>query len=198
MNLDENTMYSVDRKESLVEVIAYCLMPNHFHIVLRELKEGARTEFLRKLCVGYANYYNFKYKHSGTIFQGKYKSKKIDDEEYLQIAINYVHFNPYKLKEPNISNELHIDPEYIRNASEYCKNYEYSSYKDYLGEIRPEKAILAISDIAKESPNTAISPNPAISDIAELAENATISPATLPTFLTTPLLLDHPEHLLPK
>lgn len=140
--LSEEKIYSTDRKETLVDIIAYCLMPNHFHITLREDKDGTMTSFLRKICTSYSMYYNIKYKHSGTIFQGKFKAKEITGERYLGTVINYIHLNPYKILEPNISSELFVDPKYLKKAIEYSKKYEYSSYKEYLGETRIQGQIL--------------------------------------------------------
>jgi putative transposase len=141
--LSEEKIYSMDRKNVLVNIIAYCLMPNHFHIALREDKDGAMTSFLRKICTGYSMYYNIKYKHSGTIIQGKFKVKEITNERYLNTVINYIHLNPYKIIEPDISSESFMDPKYLNKAIEYSKKYKYSSYKEYLGETRVQGKIIA-------------------------------------------------------
>ncbi|OHA16717.1 MAG: hypothetical protein A3C79_00025 [Candidatus Taylorbacteria bacterium RIFCSPHIGHO2_02_FULL_45_28] len=85
-------------------------------------------------------YYNIKYKHSGTIFQGKYKAKSVMDEEYLRILINYIHLNPFGIESPNLTRESR--QEFSNEAIEYSKTYEYSSFKDYLGEIRQQSSIL--------------------------------------------------------
>ncbi|MBU6426702.1 transposase [Patescibacteria group bacterium] len=140
-DIPEDRAFDFDRGNPLVDVIAYCLMPNHFHIAVRERQRYGTTEFLRKICTGYGCYYNIKYKHSGTIFQGKYKCKPVDKIEYLTILINYIHLNPFGIKEPNITKEARI--EHMSEAIEYSKDYEYSSFKDYLGENRAVRGILA-------------------------------------------------------
>ncbi len=87
-------------------------------------------------------YYNIKYKHSGTIFKGTYLSKEICDENYLKTVINYVHLNPYGIYKPNLSSDVYSEPEHIEAAIAYSKGYEFSSFKDYLGEIRQQNVIL--------------------------------------------------------
>ena len=138
----DNAVFSADRVKTIVTITAYCLMPNHFHIVLAEDKDGNITKFMRKLCTGYSVYYNVKYKHSGTIFQGKYKSKPVADDLYYETVLNYVHLNPYGLEEPVLEKSAYA--EYFKQAFECSKRYEYSSFKDYLGEHREQGAILQV------------------------------------------------------
>jgi len=86
-----------------VRIIAYCLMPNHFHLILQETKFGGVTRFMRKLGTGFTNYINTKYKESGRIFQGAYKARLITDEHYLQYADAYVQvMNPFELLPGNL------------------------------------------------------------------------------------------------
>ena len=87
-------------------------------------------------------YYNNKYDHSGTIFQGACKSKHIDTDDYLRYVIQYVHLNPFGIEEPEM-NRL-TKSEHYDEAVAYSKNYEYSSYKDYLGIDRPQRSIVTI------------------------------------------------------
>ncbi len=86
-------------------------------------------------------YYNVKYAHSGTIIQGKYKSKIIVDDLYLKTVINYVHLNPFSIKEPDMTKDA--KSEHLKDAYEYSGKYEFSSLKDYNGENRAQKSILA-------------------------------------------------------
>ncbi|MFA6554517.1 MAG: transposase [Candidatus Paceibacterota bacterium] len=139
----EKDIFSIERKGTLVDIVAYCLMPNHFHIVLK-LPEASPpeniTKFMHKFCTGYSGYYNKKYDHSGTIWQGSFKEKGVYEKDYLDKLINYVHLNPYGIKEPEMSKEA--QKEHAMEAMAYSKNYEYSSFKDYLGEIRKQTPIL--------------------------------------------------------
>ena len=142
--LKKSDFFSIDRTEMLTDIIAYCLMPNHLHIAIRlrdvSHPEVYLTRFMRKLCTGYSNYYNIKYDHSGTIWQGPYKKKIVTDEIYKEILINYIHLNPYSLKEPNLNKFTKLDN--LTEAITYSKEYEFSSYKDYLGQPRQQSNIL--------------------------------------------------------
>ena len=124
----------------LVSIGAYCLMPNHFHILLREDNETGVTEFLKKVATAYSMYFNKKYERSGSLFQGAFKSRHVDNEPYLNWLFAYIHLNPVKIIEPmwresGISN--------VKNAREFMEKYRYSSYHDYFVGERPETAILS-------------------------------------------------------
>ena len=139
-NINSEKIYSYNRDDTEVDIIAYCLMPNHFHLVLKEITEGGISRFVHKLCTSYSMYFNNKYDHSGTVFQGQYKYKHVGDEIYLQYLIDYVHLNPFGIEEPDLMKTA--KREHIDEAIEYSKNYEYSSFKDYLGEERMQGVIL--------------------------------------------------------
>ena len=77
-----------------VEVLCYCLMPNHFHFLIKQNQKDGVKKFLHRLCTSYSSYFNRKYNHSGHVFQGIYKSKIILEESYLTQLTAYIHFNP--------------------------------------------------------------------------------------------------------
>ncbi|MEK7501464.1 MAG: transposase [Patescibacteria group bacterium] len=158
-NIREKDIFSIKRKSSLVDIVAYCLMPNHFHIALKlqdvSHPEKALTSFMRKLCTGYSNYYNRKYDHSGTIWQGPFKQKDVYTKDYIETLIPYIHLNPYGIKVPDMTKEARA--EHMTEAIEYSKNYEFSSYKDYLGESRQQTSIIC-QDVSH--PETAVPPAP--------------------------------------
>jgi putative transposase len=129
-----------DKRHNIVEIISYCLMPNHYHLCIRELSVNGIGNFMRKLLTAYSMYFNIKYMHSGTIFQGSYQSKLIDNDDYLRYLIQYIHLNPYSIKEPNIDRYAKFDN--LNAAINYSRKYEYSSYKDYIGEIRRQNCII--------------------------------------------------------
>ena len=123
----------------LVDIVAYCLMPNHFHLLVREREEGGVGKFMQKLTTGYTMYVNKHYQRSGALFEGTYKAKHAGDERYLRYLISYIHLNPVKLidskwKEEGIKNRL--------QAERYLENYAHSSYLDYLGIERPQAKLL--------------------------------------------------------
>lgn len=119
----------IERGEQMADIGAYCLMPNHFHLLVREKKENGTSLFMRKLLTGYSMYYNKKYKRSGSLFEGKFKATHADKDEYLKYLFSYIHLNPIKLidsewKENGISDK--------EKAKQYLKDYKYSSYFDYI------------------------------------------------------------------
>jgi putative transposase len=105
-------------KHKIVQVLAFCLMPNHYHLLVRQLQENGLSLFMHKLGAGYTNAFNRKYNRVGPLLQGKYKIKHVHKDAYLQHLICYIHFNPMKFLKTQ--NEL--------NA------YRWSSHSDYLGE----------------------------------------------------------------
>ncbi len=139
--LNRARIYQYERRDTLVNIISYCLMPNHFHILVGEKTEKNIGRFMLKLCTAYSMYYNKKYSHSGTLFQGQYKSKYVGTDEYFRYLIDYIHLNPFSIDEPNMIKTA--KPEYFDRAVAFSQKYEYSSYKDYLGENRLQRVILA-------------------------------------------------------
>lgn len=123
----------------LVEIAAYCLMPNHFHLLVRGIEEGDVGKFMQKLTTGYTMYFNKKNERTGTLFQGRYRATHVADDRYLRYLISYIHLNPVKLIEPQWK-ETGINDR-VR-AEQYLERYPASSYRDYLGEKRIEGMIL--------------------------------------------------------
>lgn len=78
----------VDKK--VVEIITYCILPNHYHLVLKELVENGISFFMKRVGVGYTMYFNKKYRRSGVLFQGKFKSKHIPTDQDLRQVVAYV------------------------------------------------------------------------------------------------------------
>lgn len=81
----------------LVKIHTFCLMPNHFHLGIEELKPDSRSYYIMRVIDSYTKYFNHKYKLVGHVFQGSYKSKVISDENYLSALLEYIHNNPKKL-----------------------------------------------------------------------------------------------------
>lgn len=124
----------------IVEIVSYCLMPNHFHILVREATDGGISKFMQKLTTGYTMYFNTKNERTGTLFQGRYKANHVADDRYLRYLISYIHLNPVKLIEPKWKETGICDQS---NAERYLEKYEASSYSDYLGKKRAENCILS-------------------------------------------------------
>jgi putative transposase len=92
--LTKNKFGSLAPKRSpLVEFIAYCLNPNHYHFVIKQIAEDGISKFMHRLGTGYTNYFNEKYGRSGGLFQGPYKAKHITTNEYLLHVVTYTNLN---------------------------------------------------------------------------------------------------------
>jgi len=82
----------------LVKILSFCLMPNHYHLLLKEIIDGGVSRFMHKLSTSFTNYSNIKYNEVGSVFQGSYKAKLIKTERYLQYVDVYIQvFNPFEL-----------------------------------------------------------------------------------------------------
>jgi putative transposase len=84
---------SSENLEPLVEIIVYCLNPNHYHLILKQNSEKGIERFMHKLSTGYTNYFNKKNKRSGALFQGRFKAIHIDSNEYLLLLSAYINKN---------------------------------------------------------------------------------------------------------
>lgn len=132
-------LFDIERDDTLVDIGAYCLMPNHIHLLVREKVEGGITKFMHKLLTAYSMYFNKKNSRTGSLFESKFKAKHIDTDEYLKYLFSYHHLNPVKLIEPKWKESGIADRE---TAKQHLADYTYSSYLDYQGEVRPESKIL--------------------------------------------------------
>lgn len=120
------TKQSADSEEVVISIGAYCLMPNHFHILIKQEKEGGITLFMQKLLTGYVGYYNKKYKRTGSLFEGRFKSKHANLDTYLKYLFSYVHLNPLKIIDKNWkTTKLH------NKHFSFLREYQYSSFQEY-------------------------------------------------------------------
>ncbi|MEK7572385.1 MAG: transposase [Patescibacteria group bacterium] len=132
-------LLNLERNETLVEIGAYCLMPNHFHILINEKSEGGISLFMQKLMTAYTMYFNKKYNRNGTLFQGRFKGSHVQKDNYLKYLFAYIGLNPVKLIEKNWKEEG------IKNLIRvkiFLFNYKFSSFLDHCGFNRKEKSIL--------------------------------------------------------
>jgi len=138
-DVERTALSEIDRGEPLVAIGAYVLMPNHFHILVKEIKPGGISAFMEKLLTGYAAYFNKSHDRTGRLFQSTFQARHASRDEYLKYLFAYIHLNPIKLVEPawkeaGIKNKAH--------AQEYLAKFQYSSYLDYVDENRAEGIIL--------------------------------------------------------
>lgn len=119
-------------EQRLVDIHGWCLMGNHYHLLLSPCIENGLSLFLRKLNTGYANYFNARYTRVGTLFQGRTKKILIDSDSYMLHILNYIHLNPLDLMEGAVAwRERQITDS--ESALEFLKSYRWSSYQDYVG-----------------------------------------------------------------
>ncbi len=132
-------IYKISREEKLVGIGAWVLMPNHFHLLLKEFREGGITMFMQKLLTSYSMYYNKKNKRTGHLFEGPFKAKHLNEDKYLRYIFDYIHLNPISIIDIGWKDKKIHDTGRARN---FINVYKYSSYLDYKDNIRPERKIL--------------------------------------------------------
>ncbi len=122
-------------REKIVEIHGWCLMKNHFHLLLSEIAEGGVSLFLRKLNIGYAKYFNERYKRIGTLFQERTKKIPILTDAQFNYILHYIHLNPLDYLDGaadwRIRSKSGIRD--ARDARTYLEAYRWSSYLDYIG-----------------------------------------------------------------
>jgi len=118
------------KRKLLVRIHAFCLMQNHYHMLVSPILEDGIPRFMKKLNMGYAKYFNERYKRTGTLWQGKYKSVPIETDRHFLHIPYYIHFNPLDLSFPEWRDR---EVKNKKKALEYLKTYRWSSHLDYLG-----------------------------------------------------------------
>ena len=117
-------------RELLVEILAFVLMKNHYHLFVRQLVDGGITKFMRKFGTGYTNYFNTKYGRSGVLFQGKFKAVPVVEQAHFLHLPYYIHANPLDYFDRGWRNGFLKDPE---GALRFLRAYRWSSFCDYVG-----------------------------------------------------------------
>ena len=123
---DQHGMLAIDDimedivESKVVDLVSFVLMPNHFHLIVQELKEGGVTKFMSRLANSYTKYFNIKNDRKGYLFGSSFHKKLIDTNEYLLHLSAYIHRNPREIKKWHNKES----------------DYPWSSYQDYIGENR--------------------------------------------------------------
>lgn len=126
--------------DTLVDLLAYALMPNHVHMIVREKQEGGISKFMLKLMTAYSMYFNTKHERSGPLFVRPFRAKHIDSDEYFRWIISYVHLNPLDLHETGWKESGFANKD---TATTFISSFKYSSYADYFLGARSEGSILS-------------------------------------------------------
>ena len=124
--------YGEITKKRTVELVAFCIMPNHFHLILKEVREGGISVYMQRILNAYGKYYNTKYQKTGHVFQGPYRAVHIAENRQLLHVSAYIHRNPREMKG------------WFKKEKEYF----WSSYQDFVGNNRWGK--LLVQDIISE------------------------------------------------
>ncbi|MDP2788904.1 MAG: transposase [bacterium] len=137
-------IFNESRELPIVSIVAYCLMPNHLHLILQEHEEGGISKFMSKILTSYSMYFNLKYKRSGSLFMHPFRSQHINNQSYYLYIHSYIHLNPISLiesgwKEVGIKNKKRVE--------KFLNGYLYSSYLDFQKGDRKELKILDLSKI---------------------------------------------------
>ncbi len=103
-----------------VELISFCIMPNHFHLLVKDVGENSLSSYMQRVLNAYSKYYNIRYQKSGHVFQGPYKIVHVDSDEQLKYLSAYIHRNPREL------------PQW----KDKYESYPWSSYLDTIGNNR--------------------------------------------------------------
>jgi putative transposase len=117
-------------REMVVNIFAFCLMNNHFHLLLQQRTENGITQFMHKLGTGYTNFFNTKYKRVGSLFQGPFKSVAVVHDRQIMHLLHYIHANPLDLCMHEWREKKILQRSKARNILE---QYKYSTYGDYIG-----------------------------------------------------------------
>ena len=115
----ENIIKELSKTEKLINIITYCLMPNHFHLLVRQEKDGGISRFLSLFQNSFTKYRNTKHKRDGHVFRGQFKAVRIEDDEQFMHVHRYIHLNPYA--------------SFVVKSFEKLESYPFSSLPEFLG-----------------------------------------------------------------
>lgn len=136
----------IELGERITAIGAYVLMPNHFHLLVKETTKNGLSTFMMKLATAYAMYFNKKYERVGPLFQSRFRAEHVENDNHLKYLFSYIHLNPVKIVEPSWKETGIVD---TGKAETFLNNYRFSSYLDYTTGGRTENNIVN----RKEFPN---------------------------------------------
>jgi len=159
-NINNGKEFEIIRGDQIVAIGVWCLMPNHFHLLFRVLDLDTDSDnreakppgyngisaFMHKVQTAYSMYFNRKYERTGCLFQGPFKAQHVDNDRYLKYLFAYIHLNPISLVEKNWKENGLSDP---AKAKSFLRCQEFSSYSDYMGDLRNEGKILSMNNFPK-------------------------------------------------
>ncbi len=132
-------IFALERGDQLVSIGAFCLMSNHFHLLLKEVTENGISTFMQKLGTAYTMYFNLKHSRTGGLFVKPFRSRHVHDDTYFQWVLQYIHCNPAEITEPGwkvgrVENMVKL--------TKALQMYPYSSYGAFLDLKHPVRKLL--------------------------------------------------------
>jgi putative transposase len=112
----------IEKGNLIVNINCFCLMPNHFHLLIKQAKDKGISKFMSQLQNSYTKYFNVKRKRIGSVFQGQFKAVRVETDEQLIHLSRYIHLNPYS--------------SFVVKSKEELQIYPWSSLPDYLGKSK--------------------------------------------------------------
>lgn len=129
----------------ILDILCYCLMDNHFHILVYQIEEGALKKLMQAVSNSYIRYFNHKYQRRGPLFESRYKAVRIDTQPYLEHISRYIHLNPddwqtYKFS--SIHTYLSGQAETWLNPQKILQLFEDTSYLEFMQDYEGHKQML--------------------------------------------------------
>lgn len=136
-----------------IQLLAFCLMPNHFHLLIKQKDKNSIKKFTQSLFTRYSMYFNSRYNRVGSLFQGKYKATNVIDKKYLLYVSKYIHLNPSEITKKivntfssysdylGLTNTSWINKQIIKsefNKSNYMKFNKIYTYKQFVEEYKED------------------------------------------------------------
>jgi putative transposase len=150
-------LWAKPQGKQLVSIGAWCFMPNHFHILVKEIGENGISRFMRKITTGYTMYFNNLNNRTGALFQGVFKATHASDSQHLKYLYSYIHLNPLKIVNRDWREALGGRPTEEGLYKSFLRSYAWSSLPDYTAEgFRPQRSILSPSEFPEYFTTTSL------------------------------------------
>jgi len=124
-------------KEKLIEIICYCIMPTHIHLVLQQLKENGIAKYMNNILNSYSHYFNIKTERRGPLWESRFNNILVETNEQLAHLTRYIHLNPataYLVDTP--------------------QDWQFSSYREFLGKIKEDQQLCNYSEFMHIEPKS--------------------------------------------
>lgn len=119
----------VDGREKIIEILAFCFMPNHVHLLVKQIKDGGISKFMQKTGIGLSKYFNGKYERKGHVFQDAFGAVHIENDNQFMAVVSYIFTNPIALIEPGWK-EFGIKKHSAVEVFKFLEEYKWSSFQD--------------------------------------------------------------------